>query len=132
MQPTVTRPDARLEQKVTAFLQEKGLRLVEQHFLCALGHLDLIMQSEETLVFVEVAYRREHLKGSLPPYFRPSKQAQIQAAAEQFRRWRPWTAHLPYRFDVVVVCGPTESPKHIAWHKEVFQGYNTGLTEQEE
>ena len=41
-----------------AYLQERGLRLIEQNYLTKCGEIDIIMldKSEHTLVFIEVRY----------------------------------------------------------------------------
>jgi putative endonuclease len=46
------------EQQAEAFLLKQGLSLVARNFLTQLGEIDLIMQEESRLVFVEVRYRR--------------------------------------------------------------------------
>ncbi|WP_163027072.1 YraN family protein, partial [Pseudomonas viridiflava] len=39
-------------------LQQQGLRLIAQNWLCKRGELDLVMLDGDTVVFVEVRYRR--------------------------------------------------------------------------
>lgn len=40
------------------YLKNKGLKLVEKNFNCRVGEIDLIMQDDNNLVFIEVRYRR--------------------------------------------------------------------------
>jgi putative endonuclease len=48
----------RAENLALAYLQERGLRLIEQNYLTKCGEIDIIMldKSEHTLVFIEVRY----------------------------------------------------------------------------
>jgi Holliday junction resolvase-like predicted endonuclease len=39
-------------------LQQQGLRLLAQNWLCKRGELDLVMLDGDTVVFVEVRYRK--------------------------------------------------------------------------
>ena len=39
-------------------LETQGLTLIQQNFFTPLGEIDLIMQDQDSLVFVEVRYRR--------------------------------------------------------------------------
>ena len=42
------------EEKALFFLEERGLKVVERNFRCRFGEIDLIMQDNDVLVFVEV------------------------------------------------------------------------------
>lgn len=55
---------ARFEQQARLFLERQGLQFIaaNQHFKC--GELDLIMQDQDTIVFVEVRQRKNDNFGS--------------------------------------------------------------------
>ena len=46
------------EKKALTYLLEQGLTLVHQNYYCRFGEIDLIMLEQETLVFIEVRYRK--------------------------------------------------------------------------
>lgn len=48
---------SRYEDAAAAFLQSKGLRLLEKNFRCRKGEIDLILMDGACLVFTEVKYR---------------------------------------------------------------------------
>ena len=53
-----------IEQQVSRYLQKQGLRLIEQNYQCRGGEIDLIMKEKNTLVFVEVRFRKNARFGS--------------------------------------------------------------------
>ena len=46
------------EQKVCRYLKDKGYFIVDVNFACACGEIDIIAAQRQTLVFIEVKYRR--------------------------------------------------------------------------
>ena len=48
---------SRYEDAAAAFLQSKGLRLLEKNFRCRKGEIDLILMDGACLVFTEVKYK---------------------------------------------------------------------------
>lgn len=46
------------ERQALEHLQQQGLRLLAQNWLCKRGELDLVMLDGDTVVFVEVRYRK--------------------------------------------------------------------------
>jgi len=48
------------ELQALEYLQQQGLRLLAQNWLCKRGELDLVMLDGDTVVFVEVRYRNTH------------------------------------------------------------------------
>jgi len=51
------------ERQALEHLQQHGLRLLAQNWLCKRGELDLVMLDGDTVVFVEVRYRKKHSMG---------------------------------------------------------------------
>ncbi len=45
------------ESLAAAFLQQRGLKLVERNYRCRFGEIDLVAREGKTLVFVEVRMR---------------------------------------------------------------------------
>jgi len=48
----------RAEQIAAGYLQRKGLALIETHYRCRWGEIDLILRDRDTVVFTEVRLRR--------------------------------------------------------------------------
>ena len=91
------------EQQALAYLQQRGLKLVETNFSCKAGEIDLIMRDRDTLVFVEVRKRDGKFKGAAAESITPAKIRRIICAAQLYvSRF----AHMPAcRIDVVAIDG---------------------------
>ena len=90
------------EAAARAYLERKGLRVIEMNFRRPTGEIDIIARQKDTLVFVEVK-RRSSLR-----YGRPSeavnlgKQRHILRTAQLYLQERD-LADVPLRFDIVEV-----------------------------
>lgn len=102
-------------------LEEHGLRLLERNWRCRLGELDLVMLDDDTVVFVEVRYRRHSAWGGAEASVDARKRSRVSAAALVFLQQQPRWAHRPCRFDVVAI-GPAEpsSPPRLNWIRGAF------------
>lgn len=103
------------EQFALRYLLAKGLSLIAQNYTCSRGELDLIMWDKETVVFVEVRYRKNLSHGSALESIHFYKQKRIITAARYFLLSRRWTDKYDCRFDVVAI------DKTVEWVKDVFQ-----------
>jgi putative endonuclease len=106
----------RAERLALSYLQKQGLILREQNFTVKGGEIDLIMQEDNTLVFVEVKAR---YPGSLVHPFEsitPAKCKSIQLAA-QIYLVRKRAHHFYLRFDVI---GVNLHNDEIEWLKNAF------------
>jgi putative endonuclease len=77
--------------------------------------VDLVMDDRDTLVFVEVRYRRSNAFGTPAETIDRRKQARLQAAAGHYLLTH--AADRACRFDVVAVSG---SDVHIEWLRAAF------------
>ncbi len=102
------------EEQVHCFLIEQGLQPVTRNFRCRLGELDLIMKDGESLVIIEVRYRKSDRYGSALESVTPRKQSRIIAATRFYLSQHP--SPCPIRFDVVAVSGDAS----INWIKNAF------------
>ncbi len=90
------------EDLAAAFLQEKGLRVVERNVRCVGGELDLVCEDRGSLVFVEVKTRSGHVRGEPGEAVGPAKRKRlIRAASQYLSRTKAWSR--PCRFDLVAV-----------------------------
>ncbi|BDZ73223.1 UPF0102 protein [Methylophaga marina] len=108
-----------IEQQVSRYLQKQGLRLIEQNYQCRGGEIDLIMKEKNTLVFVEVRFRKNARFGSALESVNRQKQAKIILTAQHYIQTTASSAE-QFRFDVVAVR-PADSSLQIEWVKNAFQ-----------
>lgn len=111
---------ARIEALAAAFLRERGLTPVAANANARGGELDLVMRDGETLVFVEVRYRRDARFGGGAASIDAGKRRRIVLAAEHFLAAHRECARLPCRFDVIDASGDPAAPA-FAWLRDAFR-----------
>ena len=107
--------DAR-EAQARAFLIRAGLRFCAANVRYRHGELDLVMEHDEALVFIEVRYREPHDFGGAAASVTLRKQGRIARAAASFLADHPHWANRPCRFDVVAIDGA-----RIDWIRDAFR-----------
>jgi putative endonuclease len=105
------------EELACGYLLQQGLRLLRRNYRCRRGEIDLILQDTDTLVFVEVRYRRQGRFGSAAESVDWHKQARLTACARHYLQARPQAARAACRFDVVAIDGPDHT---INWIRNAF------------
>jgi putative endonuclease len=104
------------ERRACQFLKEQGFILLARNFSARMGEIDLIMQDNDVIVFVEVRYRKQG------GYTKPSqtihklKRARLIRTAlfylQSVKKQKPFKA----RFDMIGV----EGNNHLEWIKNIF------------
>lgn len=96
------------------YLQQRQLTLIERNFRCKGGEIDLIMlDSDASLVFVEVRQRADQRHGGAAASVTARKQGRLIIAAQHFlQRYRQPPA---CRFDVIAIDGDVTE-----WIKNAF------------
>lgn len=90
------------ESHAAAYLNKKGLKLIQSNYQCRRGEIDLVMiDNQQQLVFVEVRYRSRQSFGTAVETIGRSKQQKIRSSAAYFLLENPEFQHLMCRFDVV-------------------------------
>ena len=105
------------ETRAWHYLQARGLQLLQRNYRSKRGEIDLVMQDTDSLVFVEVRYRRQSQFGSALESVDRRKQARLIACARHYMQAYPQAASQPCRFDVVSISG---SPGEIEWVRNAF------------
>src|SRR5260221_1396975 len=105
----------RAEQIAAGYLQRKGLALIETHYRCRWGEIDLILRDLDTVVFTEVRLRRSKDFGGAAYSVDARKQARIIATARHYLAGKKEAA---CRFDVVLL-DRLESPR-VEWIRDAF------------
>lgn len=110
------------EELARKHLSRKGLKTITRNFTCRGGELDLVMQDGNTLVFVEVKYRKDGRFGSAAESITTDKKRKlIKAARIYIDKNKLWNWNC--RFDVIAITGNSslvEKPS-IDWLKSAFQ-----------
>lgn len=91
------------------FLEKKGFKLLERNFHCRFGEIDLIMQHNDSIVFVEVRYRRSNNFGSGAESVTANKQTKLIKTASAYLQQHAKLSKYPARFDVVSITGSVET-----------------------
>lgn len=106
---------AQAEDAAARYLQQRGLQLVTRNYRSRFGEIDLILQDQETLVFVEVRMRSGSAFGGAAASVDVHKQSKLVRTAQHYLAT---LAHIPpCRFDVVLLS----SPDAIEWVKNAFE-----------
>jgi len=113
---------AHFEQRALDCLERAGLKRVESNFRTRFGELDLVMRDGDTLVFVEVRYRRHEQFGGGAASVGAAKRGKLTRAAQGFLQTHPQLASMPCRFDVVAFDGDADAPS-CEWQRAAFEIY---------
>jgi putative endonuclease len=105
----------RAERIAAAYLEGKGLAVIESRYRCRWGEIDLILRDRDTLVFAEVRLRHSKDFGGAAYSVDRRKQARIIATA---RHYLAGTRESPCRFDVVLL--ERIEPPQIEWIRDAF------------
>ncbi len=108
------------EKRCQRFLKRKGLKTLTRNFSCNAGEIDLIMvDTDRTIVFVEVRTRADETFGPAESSITFAKKAKLLRTARYFLATHDIDDR-PFRFDVVtIVLGPKGTPQ-IRYYKNAF------------
>lgn len=101
-------------------LEQQGLRLLAQNWHCRRGELDLVMLDTDTVVFVEVRYRRHVAWGGAIESVDARKREKLTTAAMHFLQQESRWAKHPCRFDVIAINSNGNSPPQLNWIQNAF------------
>jgi putative endonuclease len=107
------------EKTAESFLRSQGLKLLQRNFSSRFGEIDLIMEDEETVVFIEVKYRKSSQHGSGADAVTFHKQGRISRTASWYLVKNPHRAGQFCRFDVISI-NPHKEAQGINWIKSAF------------
>lgn len=107
------------EKAAEKYLIKQGYKLKTRNYYTKRGEIDLIMQQGNTLVFVEVRYRKNKLFGSAEESITKTKQEKIIFSAKHYlAKYNLWDMHA--RFDVIAVTHNKLNLIEINWLKNAF------------
>jgi putative endonuclease len=108
------------EQRACTLLERAGLKVLARNYTTRHGELDLVMREGDTIVFVEVRYRKNASHGDAATSVTRSKQAKLILAAQHWLAANPRLAASPCRFDVVSYDGLGDTLCQ-AWLRGAFE-----------
>lgn len=103
------------EQQAYEYLIAQGLSPVCRNFRCKQGELDLVMLDQETLVIVEVRFRKSNRFGGAVESVTAAKRAKIIAATQYYLSEH--AVDNTVRFDVVAISAGSG----LNWIPNAFQ-----------
>ena len=111
---------ARVEAAARDHLVAAGLRMLAANAQARHGELDLVMRDGETVVFVEVRYRRSAAFGGGFASVDAGKRRRLVLAARQFLASHRDLRNAPCRFDVIDASGDPAAPR-LQWLRDAFR-----------
>lgn len=92
------------EELVAKDLTRRGWRIAERNWHCRFGELDIVAETGDFLVFVEVKLRKNDCCGPARAFVTADKQRKLRMTAESYLQQHP--TDLQPRFDVAEVYAP--------------------------
>lgn len=93
------------------YLVNLGYTILERNFHTRFGEIDIIAKHSDTIVFIEVKYRKNSLYGYPEEAITLKKQHSIKNAALYYMSKNRLSLDIPYRFDAILVLN--KNIKHI-------------------
>lgn len=101
------------------YLKKRGYRLLARNFASKRGEIDIVVQQDRTIVFVEVKTRRQEDFVQSEEVVNFRKQQHIEAAARYFIHQHQLYDH-PCRFDVIAVVIPEKGKPTVRHQQNAF------------
>lgn len=101
------------------FLKARGLLLREHNYDSRWGELDLIMDDNGTVTFVEVRYRSNFTHGTPLETINHAKVKKMIKTAHAYIKQKKLYGK-PYRFDVIAISA-LKTENHIEWIKNAIE-----------
>ena len=114
------RKGLRYETRARDYLKARGLRLLDSNFRCRFGEIDLIMQENGCVCFIEVRYRNSLNFGGASASITPAKQRKIEKTALFYLAQHPQLARRALRFDALLIQRRAEAALEFDWIKNAF------------
>ena len=101
----------------TRYLLSRGFRILHRNYRIRIGEIDLVALDGDTLVFIEVKYRRTARCGEPETAVTERKQHTIYRVAQHYLQHYGYGEGQPCRFDVISIFG-----EEIRHYKDAFGG----------
>lgn len=117
---TTTLTGRQAETAAENYLVEQGLKVISRNFRCRFGEIDLIAIDHNTLVYIEVRYRRSVQRMAVVETLDKNKIQRLITTGEYFLTHNRQYQKLQCRFDFIGISGNSQNPE-IEWIKNAFQ-----------
>lgn len=107
------------EEAAVAFLESKGIEIVDQNWKCSYGEVDIIALDDHTLVFCEVKTRRSDISGLPDEAITLAKQKRYSRIAKVYTS-RTETTFDAVRFDVISIYQYSDSQALLRYIRNAF------------
>jgi putative endonuclease len=107
------------EDAALAYMQDRGLKLLQRNYRTRFGEIDLIMTDADILVLVEVRYRARNDFATAIESIDRAKCERILRSGEHYLQQRH-KADIQCRLDAVIITG-SEGSHDIEWLKHVYE-----------
>jgi len=107
------------ERQACEFLQSQGFLLLAQNYRCYCGEIDLIMQDQNDIVFVEVRSRSRTDFGNAFDSINKNKRKKLIKTATLFLQKKKWLYKVHSRFDVIAIH-PVDGSMKLEWIRNAF------------
>ena len=98
---------SRTEKLAASFLKSKKYKIIQSNYRCPMGEIDLVAQSNDTLVFVEVKSLNEHQDFHPMDHFNLAKQKKLILLAKFYIHVKK--INMSTRFDLITVIKKNSS-----------------------
>lgn len=109
------------ERKACDYLQNQGLKLLKKNFRCRFGEIDLIMQEQKDIVFVEVRSRKKADFGNAKESITAIKRQKLIRTASFYLQEKQLTNEIGTRFDIISLQWE-KSGWQLEWIRNAFTG----------
>lgn len=103
------------ESKAVFYLESHGIEIIQRNYFAKVGEIDIIAKEGDTLLFIEVKYRKSITFGTALESVTKTKMKRIYLAGMTYLENHRYEN---YRFDLIAI----DSEK-IEWVKNMFEGY---------
>lgn len=110
---------AAAERRAAVFLERAGLALIARNYRSPFGEIDLVMEQDQTVVFVEVRFRGRNDYGTPAETVDRHKQSRLRATAEHYLQHDRQASKRPCRFDIVAVTASADGDR-VEWLRNAF------------
>lgn len=103
------------EKKAISFLENEGCEILETNYSCKIGEIDIIAKKNNTVIFIEVKYRKNIRLGMPYESVNYHKQKKIIKSAFLYAQKKRIIEN-PMRFDVIEIIDD-----EIHWFENAFE-----------
>lgn len=103
------------EEKAAEFLIKNGVKILDRNFALKGGEIDIIGRDENSIIFVEVKYRKNATHGQPFESVNIKKQKSICRIATMYIKIKKLPNNGSFRFDVISILD-----NEIKWYKNAF------------